>query len=518
MPKSAQQRFSAKAEQELMAHLWSPQIAENPLNYVLFNYPWGKANTPLEHFTRPRKWQEQLLDDMAGFIQDQKRAHAEKQPLEVFRDATASGRGPGKSAVFAWLSGWMRSCQIGSTCVVTANSEAQLKGMTWGEMAKWHTLSLNAHWFDLQALSVRPAPWFRELVESQLQIGTNYYYTEARLWTEENPDAFAGVHNPLGVMLLYDEASGIPTSIWKVSEGYFTEPVIHRYWLAASNPRRNTGAFFECFHRNRKYWRTRHIDSRTVEGTDPAVYESIIEQYGPDSDEARVEVYGQFPHQGDKQFIGRDVPEAARQREVSPDPGAPLVLGVDVARFGDDVSVIQPRAGRDARTLPVVKFKGLDTVQLARRTADFFNEYPACQRIFVDGNGVGGGVVDMLRDWGYPVEDVQSGGRAEDDQRFANKRAEMWALMKEWLGEGCIAHEQQLYDDLVGPEYSYDSNGRILLERKDQMKKRGLASPDFADALALTFAQPVARMEVQKRHRRRSTQAIGAGHDPLGRK
>jgi len=130
-----------------------------------------------------------------------------------------------------------------------------------------------------------------------------YWYIQARLWSEESPDAFAGVHSQQGMAVLFDEASGIPSVIWPVTQGYFTDKTMHRVWVAISNPRNPSGAFFECFNANRDTWWHRTVDARSVNENDQNLYEQIIKQYGSDSDEARVEVYGKFPRQGDQQFI-----------------------------------------------------------------------------------------------------------------------------------------------------------------------------------------------------------------------
>jgi len=111
--------------------------------------------------------------------------------------------------------------------------------------------------------------------------------------------------------------------------------------------------------------------------------------------------------------------------------------------------------------------------------------------VFVDGGGVGGGVVDRLHQLHVPVIEVNFGGKAEDS-RYQNKRAEMWGNMREWLQRGSIPRDQELIDDLIGVEYGFTPTNKIQLEKKEDMKKRGLASPDLADALALTFAYPVA--------------------------
>ena len=138
-------------------------------------------------------------------------------------------------------------------------------------------------------------PEHAELVERDLKLGTRYWAAEGKLWSEENPDSYAGVHNHSGMMLIFDEASGIPDPIWAVGAGFFTENILDRYWFAFSNPRRNQGYFYEAFHSKRDFWESRNIDSRTVEDTDKNVYEQIIAEYGADSPQAKVEVYGEFP-------------------------------------------------------------------------------------------------------------------------------------------------------------------------------------------------------------------------------
>lgn len=485
--------YTAQGEQQLMLELWSPEIYRSPLNFVKFAFPWGKANTPLEHMKGPRGWQRETMEEMEKHIQRNDMRQAQKQLMEMWRSADASGRGIGKSALVSMLTLWFLSTRIGSTTIVTANTEQQLRSRTMAEIGKWTAMSINAHWWEPQAMSLRPAEWFGEAVKRDLKIDLGYWYANAQLWSSDNPDAFAGIHNHHGVMLIMDEASGIPKPIWTVSEGFFTEPIPDRYWFVFSNPRRNSGAFFECFHKDRNYWRTRNIDSRTVEGTDRGTFDKIIAQYGEDSDESRVEVMGQFPNKGSNQFIGKDVAREAQTREIVHDNGAPLVMGVDVARFGEDKSVICFRKGRDARVFPWQKFKGLDTVQLAGIVADLAGKHNV-EAIFVDGNGVGGGVVDNLKAWGYKVIEVQMGGSPSDGDMYYNKRVEIWGRMREWLMTGGIPDDTDLFTDLISPEFSYHPvTNKMQLEGKDHMKSRGLASPDSAEALALTFAQPVAR-------------------------
>lgn len=489
--------YRDEEEHQLMVHIWTPEIADDPEKFVRFVFPWGKEGTPLAEFAGPKRWQVEVLREIKQHIFEQKKNKINNLDLSTLNIATSSGRGIGKSALISWIILWMMSTRIGATVIVSANSEPQLKSVTWGELAKWHAMMLNKHWFDISATKLAPAEWFGALIERDLKKGLKYYYAEGKLWSEENPDAYAGVHSQDGMMVIFDEASGIPSNIWDVAQGYFTDPIVDRYWIAFSNPRRNEGAFFECFHAKRNFWKTRQIDARTVEHTDKKVYERIIAEHGEDSAQAKVEVYGEFPSSGEDQFISPNIVREAMEREVNDDPGAPLLMGVDVARFGDDQSVIAFRRGRDARSIPWVKRKGLDTVELVNTICHLADKYMP-EAIFVDGGGVGGGVVDQLKALKYKVIEVQAGSSADDKNKYQNKRVEMWDRYREWLLIGAIPKDDQLYKDSTAAHYRYViSTNQLQLERKDEMKKRGLASPDVAEALCQTFARPVARTDVK---------------------
>jgi hypothetical protein len=385
---------------------------------------------------------------------------------------------------------------LGGTVIVTANNEAQLKSRTWAELGRWHTLAINGHWFDRMAMSYRPFPWFETALKEQLGIDTGYYYAQAQLWSDETPDAFAGVHNPLGVLVLYDEASGIPESIWKVTKGFFTEEKSpNRYWFVFSNGRRNTGAFFECFHKNRQFWNRTQIDGRDVEGTDKKVYQDIIDEHGEDSDTAAVEVKGGFPKQGDRQFISRGLVDESRERELFFDSHSPLMMGVDPARFGDDSTVIRFRKGRDARSFPVYKYNGLDNMKVADKCAELINQYNP-DGVCVDaGNGTG--VIDRLRQMGFKVHEVWFGSKSPKPEYY-NFRTYLWAEMRDWLRSGCIDHDPDLSSDLSAPEYKFVGSSDIQrLETKEELKDRGHSSPDNADALACTFAVRIAQKNLK---------------------
>lgn len=480
-------RYSAEDEMELMARLWSSPLRDDPLRFVMTVYPWGEPGTPLEHFSGPRRWQREVLMELRDHL-----ATNRAPDYDVFRMSVASGRGIGKSALVSWLDHWMRSTRIGASVIISANSETQIRAITWAEMTKWLSMSLNAHWFEVSATRIMPAKWLTEIVEREMKKGTRYWGSEGRLWSAENPDAYAGVHNYDGVMLIFDEASGIHDSIWDVSQGFFTENTPNRFHLAFSNPRRNDGYFAETFGSKRDFWRNKQVDARTVEGTDKAVYAQIIEEYGPDSVQASVEVYGEFPNEGDDQFISVSLVEDAQKRPRYRDQSAPIVIGVDPARFGSDSTVIAVRQGRDI--VAIERRKGSDTMETVGHVIEAISTYqPAL--VVIDEGGLGAGVVDRLKEQRYRIRGVNFGNKSSRPLMYGNKRAEMWGSMKDWLRTASIPDERRLKMDLIGPLSKPDSRGAIFLESKKDMKARGLASPDAADAIAVTFAFPVAHRE-----------------------
>lgn len=498
-------KYTPQEEQALMSRLWGARLRDDPEAWVMFVFPWGEKGTPLEKRTGPRKWQRDILRKIRAHIE----ANGTRDMYEVFRLAVASGRGIGKSALVSWLVLWMLTTRIGASVIVSANSEAQLRSVTWAEITKWLTMLMNSHWFEISATRIVPAKWLTELVERDLKKGTRYWGAEGKLWSEENPDAYAGAHNDDGMMVVFDEASGIPDSIWSVAAGFFTENTPHRFWCAFSNPRRNSGYFFECFNAKRNFWQTETIDARTVEDTDKGVYQAIIDEYGEDSPQAMVEVYGEFPGADEYQFIPLGLVEDAMKREPSRDPDAPVVLGVDPARYGADATIIAVRKGRDL--VEVRRFRGDDTMTVVGHVIEAIEDYRPTLTV-IDEGGLGAGVVDRLLEQRYKVRGVNFGWKAKNQKAYKNKRAEMWGDMKQWLKSAALKDDRNLKKDLCGPRTKPDSSGAIALETKEQMKTRGLASPDAADALAVTFAFPVAHREYNPRSQHRVVSAHPGAH------
>jgi hypothetical protein len=203
-------------------------------------------------------------------------------------------------------------------------------------------------------------------------------------------------------------------------------------------------------------------------------------------------VYGEFPNASDDQFISvNDVTEAMARPRMK-DQTAPIIIGVDPARFGADSTVIAVRQGRDI--VEIRRYKGDDTMETVGRVIDAIEEYkPAL--VVIDEGGLGAGIVDRLKEQKYKIRGVNFGNKAKNPMMWGNKRAEMWGDMREWLKTAAIPTDRYLKSDLISPLMKPDSKGSIFLESKKDMKSRGLSSPDAADAIAVTFAYPVAHRQ-----------------------
>jgi hypothetical protein len=457
----------------------------HPLGYVEYAFPWGKSGTPLARETGPEPWQCDILQKLGGGLMT---------PDEATRIAVASGHGIGKSALVAWIILWAMSTLRDTRGIVTANTEGQLRTKTWPELAKWLALCVNRHWFTYTATAL----------QSSQREHEKTWRVDAITWSENNTEAIAGLHNKgKRAFALFDEASAIPTPVWETIEGALTDVNTELFWAAFGNPTRTTGRFRECFAGGRfaHRWQPQQIDSRSVSMTNKAQIATWVRDYGEDSDFVRVRVRGIFPRAGTMQFIDSERIADASVRTLEPDPTAPLVMGVDIARHGEDQTVIRFRRGLDARGIPPVKFRIPDLMQVASRVMEQVNSHSP-DAVFVDGTGIGWGVVDRLSQLGSTIaRGVDFGAQADRTDgsdsavRYANKRAEMWGYMKEWCKVGCLPDDKDLIADIGNVDYGFNASDAILLERKDDMRKRGLASPDDGDALALTFAYPVAKRD-----------------------
>lgn len=439
--------------------------------WIQYAFSWGEGE--LAEFDGPDSWQAKLASEVD--------AQLRIDPLASPRFGRSSGHGVGKTAVVAWIILWAMSTRPHLAGVVTANTMQQLSTKTWRELSLWHKRLINRHWFKWSATKF----WHKDHPET--------WAVHAVPNSEHNSEAFAGLHAKY-VLIIYDEASAIPDIIWEVSEGAMTTPCA--MWFVFGNPTKNTGKFREIFNKDSR-WHVDKVDSRTARMTNKVEIAEWLREYGEDSDFFRVRVRGEFPRTGSEQFISSDVVDFAMAHEIPFEAHCmlPPVLGCDVARYGDDKSVVIVRQGR--KVIYMEKYREYNTQQLAVAVIAAIKKFNVAIS-FVDGVGVGAGVVDRLRMLGYEVCEVNAGEAAREDEIYYNKRAEMWGRMRDWLSNGAdIPLDMELRAALIGLEYGFDDKERIRLERKKDMKKRGLDSPDEGDALAHTFAEEIGDIRKQ---------------------
>jgi hypothetical protein len=446
----------------------------NPLGFVRTAFPWGEGE--LLKSAGPRSWQKEVLEYIGQHLQNPATRYT---PCLI---ATSSGHGIGKSALVSMLTLWAM-CLPDTKCVLTAGTEVQLRSKLWPECAKWHRMAVNSHWFNFGATSLT----------SRDPRHQRTWRADIIAWSETSTESFAGLHNQgKRILVVFDEASAIGDEIWETTEGTLTDEHTEILWCAFGNPTRNTGRFRECFGRLKHRWHDFQIDSRRVEGTNSAQLQSWVDDYGEDSDFVRVRVRGEFPRAGSTQLIPIDVVEQCRKYHDVDSSKLPKILSIDVARFGDDMTVIGLRQGRKFEVLG--KYRNLDTVQVAERVIMFQTQHEP-EATIIDADGVGGGVVDQIRYRGFNrgLYEFHGGHRANDPTIHFNLRAQMWCEMRDWLKNGAqIPDDPELAQDLCGLEYGFSTKGAIQLEKKEDMKRRSLSSPDLGDCLAMSFAVRVA--------------------------
>lgn len=503
----------------------------DPLGYVMFCFPWDtepsiqvvpfaagvedqltpqdkkrqaayRARFPNCAFG-PDLWACDFLEELGREIKN--RAFDGSKAVAPIRFVTVSGHEIGKSALCGWLTKFILDTRPFSKGTMTAVTDEQLRTKTWGELGKWHHMSLTSHWFEYR--SARGAMTLAH-VDSKY---SGSWRCDARTCREEKSEAFAGQHAPTATSFyIFDEGSGVPNKVYEVREGGLSsgEPMVFDF----GNGTRNSGEFYEnCEGKESGRYIVRSIDSRSVRITNKEKIAEDEELWGSDSDRFRVRWRGLFPTRGQAQFISTELVKTGMARALPRGMNRhQLVFGVDVGRSEQgDASVIYPRQGNDARSHPVKRWTGLDAVQLSDEVGRLFAHYeglglrPAA--IFIDrgGGGGGSGVADILINRGYPVIGVDFGGSPTNDREYRFKADEMWGRVRNALmiGELCLPELDTdigvvLYDDLTQREYGLTLNGQKMnLESKKEMRKRGLQSPDVGDGLCLTYAFDIPTLE-----------------------
>ena len=396
------------------------------------------------------------------------------------RISIRAGHGVGKSTACAVAAIWHAVTRYPQKTVLTAPTAPQLFDALFSELKFW--------------INKLP-PAVRDLFEVkseriELKSARESSFISARTSTKENPEALAGVHSE-HVLIIADEASAIPEQIFEAAAGSMSG--YEAATVLIGNPTRNSGMFYKTHHALRSSWFTMHVNGEKSARVSADFLKQIRDTYGEGSNAYRVRVLGEFALHEDDTLIAAELVDAAMDRDQAYDASAPLVYGVDIARFGDDRTVLCKRRGNVV--LEFRSWSNEDTMQtVGRIMAQAGVDGP--EMILIDSIGIGAGVADRLREVvgelkgrAIDVRDVNVSEASAMNPSAAKLRDELWLSVRDWLtARACkLPKDDELRMELSSVRYAFQSNGKVKIESKADLKRRGLRSPDMADALCLTF-------------------------------
>jgi len=439
-----------------------------------------------------RKNPEWWIRDVVGNTIWQKQIDIVRSVRDNQRTTVRSCNGAGKSFISANVVAWFLCAHPESIIITTAPTARQVEEILWQEIARIHSTS--------------KMPLGGNLLKTKWDMGAKWF---AMGLSTNDPNRFQGFHAP-HILAVLDEACGIEPQIYEAVEAILTSEGAKV--LLIGNPTEPDNEFFKTF--SSKLYNKIHISAfhtpnfRNIANVEqlrsmteaeldaevthpylitPKWARQRLDEWGEDSPAFLGRILGEFPDVGTQTLIPLSWVMKATMR--TPDRDKPCTLGVDVARFGDDESVICVRLGNGVEKIRT--FNKLDTVEVADEVTQVFREYEkVCELIAVDAVGIGAGVADTLRKRGLPAIDIESAEKAYQYNRFYNKRTEMWYKLRELFRTDAIAipNNEVAIGELTTPRYSFDQGGRYVLESKSDMKKRGLKSPNTADAIVYAFA------------------------------
>jgi len=481
-----------KPDPKLVDHILS--MYDDPYQWVLFSFDWSHGD--LAGWDGPDEWQTAFLKKLRDAIRN-------RAPGEVIKMAVKTGRGVGKTAMEAWLILWLMSTRPNFAGFGTANTADQLSDKLWRELALWHNRVINKDWFTWTA--------------------TRFFHNDAKEtwgvdalpWRENNPDALGGLHNGgRGQAAIVDEGSGVPGTIYDVIEATMTDP--DSFVFVFGNPLRKTGRFYELFTRFAHRWIPFTIDSRTSRVANQNSISQAIEDYGLDSDYVRVSVLGEFPRTDSETLIPLPLIEMAQVRKTEGNERYRPVYGLDVARFGDDRTVLVVRRHRKVEA--VHTWRSLDLMQTVGRVKALWDDCKPDDvpcAIMVDVIGIGAGVVDRLRELDgikHVVRPVNVSESPAVKSKFAKLRDEMYWKGREWFeGMNVECENREIGAELADIMYSYTSLGQIKVEGKKDIKERLSRSPDVAEAFLLSL---MAESKLIEASRDRYARAMNRSNGP----
>ncbi len=365
---------------------------------------------------------------------------------------------------------------------VCAPTMHQLKDNLWAELATWwkRMPPVLRDQFELKASDQDMRFYMRSNPEGSFAVG--------RTGRKENPEALQGFHSD-NLLFILDEASGIDDILFEVASGALSTR--NSKQLMSSNPTRASGYFYDSHHKNREDWWCLRVACEDSTRVDPLYITKSAREWGQDSNIYRVRVMGDFPNADDDAVIPLDLVEAAIARDVEPLRHEP-VWGLDVARFGNCRTALAKRRGNHLME-PIKSWHKRDLMEVAGLIMHEYEDTKSDEipsEILIDSVGLGAGVLDRCRELRLPVRGVNVGETASGRDRFSNLKAELWWRTRDWFdAKDCwMPDDSRLVSQLCGIRYKYTSSGKITIESKEEMMKRGLQSPDEADAFVLTMA------------------------------
>jgi phage terminase large subunit len=384
-----------------------------------------------------------------------------------------SGHGTGKTALKAWGVIQTLTCFPFAKVPCTAPTQHQLSDLLWAEVAYWLNRSPLKGLINWTATKLTMAGYDES------------WFAVARSCAI--PENLAGFHAPK-LRYFVDEASGVPDNIMAVVDGALTTE--GSQIIMGGNPTRVSGYFFDSHHKSRASWHTVHISSEESPRVSKSYAVNMAAKWGRDSDIYRVRVLGDFPNAEADGFIALPLVEEAVERWHDAKPDGICEIGADIARFGDDETVFGIREGGYVH--PLECHRKWSTTETSGRLIQLGKDRKPGS-IKIDDTGVGGGVTDLLSEAnlsGTRIIPVNFGG--EGGEHYSNTSSAMWGNIRDMLraGELALPNDEELVAQLTTRRYRLTSKGKIEIERKEDMKKRGLPSPDRADAVALALWQP----------------------------
>jgi phage terminase large subunit len=411
------------------------------------------------------------------------------------RISMRSGRRVGKTALLDWLSIWFPMTRADARVLVTAPSAAQLEDAYIPGFRQW-VQKLPPEIFDLW--TVTSDRFTFKMSERQ---GFENFVT-VRTARSDSPESLQGI-NAENILVLVDEAAGVADINFEAISGSLASQ--NACLVLTGNPNRRSGFFFDTHTRFADKWHTFHINSEDSPRVSREWIEEKREQWGADSNAYRIHVLGEFPNEEEDTFLPVHLVESAIRRDI--EPFGPMVWGVDVARFGNDLSALCKR--RSNAVIEPVTTKGkLDTMEVAGWIKNEWDRTPPADRptdIFCDPLNMGAGVVDRLREMGLPAVSVNVSELPANPNSIGDRlRDDLWLQLRAALEtrEFVLPNDERLRAELIMPRIKYTSTGKTKVESKDSMRSRGVASPNCADSLVLTFAGTGAAA-MGKRHDRK---------------